>query len=165
MTPLRRRAVAPVAVVIASTLALVGCAGGGSGSTGAAPDGVGLPKGDELAAWADGVISENQLGGADYAVRATGSFDADAEVGIDISALDGAGTLSLACLTDDGSTASLVVDAPGDGGTETLACGSVDDPSSGTTAQVPVSDAAALTLTASAPGVFVYAVTPTGGVR
>lgn len=150
------RGILAVAVL---TAALAGCAG--EGSTGGGTD-TALPKGAELAAWADGAISENQTGGADYVVRATGTVAPGADVGVDISALSGPGTLSIACMTATGGEMSLEVDAPGDSGTETVVCAMPEDPASGTKTIVPISDAATLTVTSESAAVFVYAVSPPG---
>jgi len=149
--------------------AVTGCSTtgtGGDSGTGGDTGTDGLLKGAELDAWADGAIPENELGGASYLVREVGSLTPGSEIGVDLADLSGAATLSISCLMSEGGTISVTVQAPGDSGTDTVACSPLDSPAAEVAGLVPVSDAATVSISADTPAVFVYAVTPaTEGTR
>lgn len=68
-----------------------------------------VPGGKDLAAWAEGVLPENGLGGEGAVARETGTLTdgPDEVVEIDVSQADGLWELALACESADGSPLSF----------------------------------------------------------
>lgn len=154
-----RRAAAVAALCVLAG-GLVACAGGESGDPSGAASGE-LPSKSELAAWADGAISENQTGGATYLVREEGTLPQGDHLNVDISALTGSGTLSIACLAPSEGVLGLSVIVEGDMGTgREVACATADDPGGGNLLTVTVQPSDDVALVANHKTAFVYSVTP-----
>ncbi|RKE64316.1 hypothetical protein DEU36_1539 [Microbacterium sp. AG238] len=118
------------------------------------------PTADDAQRWADAVIPENALGGASWTQRETGVLEPGGEPIISVSAGEAPAVVTIACVTGSGSRLSYAVSAGG----ETLESGEVTCAAVDENAEAhPIRDVpadATVELTASATGLFVYAVTP-----
>lgn len=124
------------------------------------------PTADDAAVWADGVIPENALGGAAWTQREAGVLDPGREPVISVGPDEAPAVVTIACVSGGGGTLSYTVTAAGadtDGGE--IPCAAVDETARTHTIPAVPADAT-VELSASATGLFVYAVSPdTDGAR
>ncbi|QLD11572.1 hypothetical protein [Microbacterium oleivorans] len=124
------------------------------------PQSLPRPTAEDAAAWADGVIPENALGGASWTQRASGVLDPGREPLIFVAADEAPALVSIACVTGADSTLSYTVTVAGDDiDRGDIPCAAVDEIASAHTLHdVPAE--ATVELDAGASGLFVYAVSP-----
>ncbi|QCR39321.1 hypothetical protein C1N74_02020 [Microbacterium sp. SGAir0570] len=118
------------------------------------------PTADDAQRWADTVIPENALGGASWTQREAGVLDPGGEPIIAVTAAEAPAIVTIACVTGSGSQLTYTVTANGetlDSGEAT--CAAVDENAEAHSIRDVPADAT-VELSASATGLFVYAVTP-----
>jgi hypothetical protein len=118
------------------------------------------PTADDARQWADTVIPENALGGASWTQREAGVLEPGSEAIISVTAGEAPAVVTIACVTGSGSELAYTVTADG-AAVESgkVPCAAVD----GNAEPHGIRDvpaAAPVELSASATGLFVYAVTP-----
>ncbi|MFS0713807.1 hypothetical protein ABC195_07975 [Microbacterium sp. 2P01SA-2] len=118
------------------------------------------PTADDAQRWADTVIPENALGGASWTQREAGVLQPGGEPIISVAAGEAPALVSIACVTGSGSRMTYTVTAGGEAvDSGDVACAAVDENAEVHSIHDVPADAT-VELSASATGLFVYAVTP-----
>ena len=161
-----------IAVAVIAVLLLPGCArGSGATDPEATPTipaadptaGPGIPKDADLIAWADGVLPENQLGGADWVQREVGVVGpGEGELISDVSQDAGLWAVTIACISETGRPMSYELTVDGEVTDGEIGCTDEQDPGSAAAERIPFEGGVAtqLRFSASERTGLVYQVSP-----
>lgn len=120
-----------------------------------------LPKGSQLAAWAETALPENKPGGANFVARSSGELRPGMGAMIDLTQPAGQWVVTVVCQSEDGSPITLTA-APPREGLSPLVCSAPGERPRGEIGSIPFDggEEASLTLTSDARAVFVYEISP-----